>query len=58
MKKARRLHNLGIEGEKASNTMGLAVMEGRHLENSVDDLDDDSEKNIITDKIRQLTILH
>lgn len=58
MKKARRLHNLGIEGEKASNTMGLAVMERRHLENSVDDMDDDSEKNIITDKIRQLTILH
>lgn len=58
MKRARRLHNLGIEGEKASNTMGLAVMERRHLENSVDDMDDDSEKNIITDKIRQLTILH
>ncbi len=32
MKMARRLHNLGIEGEKASNTMGLAVIEGRHLE--------------------------
>jgi hypothetical protein len=38
--------------------MGLAVIEGRHLENSVDDMNDDSETNIITDKTRQLTILH
>jgi hypothetical protein len=38
--------------------MGLAVIQGGHLNTIVDDMEDNSETNISTNKTRQVMILH